>query len=92
MVERATRAAGRSGSVATPPAGPVDSPAGCLHCGRPIPKPRPRQKACSSRCRWALWKRERHAAARAQASRDDELRAALTEIRELVQASLRRLT
>lgn len=40
--------------VATPAPNPVDSSAGCLHCGRPIPRPRPRQKACSSRCRWAL--------------------------------------
>ena len=48
-----------------------------------------KREACSDRCRAALSRRRR---VQAQASRDDELRATLTEIRALVQASLRRLT
>src|SRR5262249_41788565 len=28
----------------------------CLACGAEIPRPRPTQRACSPRCRWALWK------------------------------------
>jgi predicted nucleic acid-binding Zn ribbon protein len=41
--------------VATPARGLVDSPTCCLRCGYSIPKPRPWQKACSAKCRWALW-------------------------------------
>jgi predicted nucleic acid-binding Zn ribbon protein len=70
--------------VATPAPSPVDSSAGCLHCGRPIPRPRPRQKACSSGCRWSLWKAGRQRAARAQTERD-------RNIRELLEAALKRL-
>jgi predicted nucleic acid-binding Zn ribbon protein len=53
----------------------------CGHCGRTIPKPRPGQKACWSRCRWALWRTRR---TQAQARRD-------REIRELLEAALRAL-
>jgi hypothetical protein len=82
--------AARLHGVATPTPSPVDSPAGCLCCGR-IPKPRPRQKACSSRCRWALWKATRQAQARAQLVRDQETRAALKAIAGIVQVTLGRL-
>jgi hypothetical protein len=59
----------------------------CAVCGGP--RDDRKREACSDRCRAALSRQRR---AQAQVSRDDELRATLTEIRELVQASLRRLT
>lgn len=48
-----------------------------------------KRETCSDRCRPALSRRRR---AQAQASRDDGLRAILTEIGRLVQATVRRLT
>jgi hypothetical protein len=67
---------------------PVGSPqAVCVVCGGPR-DPRKRE-ACSDKCRAAVSRQRR---TQAQATRDDELRATLTEIRELVQASLRQLT
>ena len=74
----------RSGSVATPGPDRIDSPRPCARCGAEIPKPRKGQKACSSRCRWALWKAGRTRIAQAQADRD-------REIRELLEAALKRL-
>jgi predicted nucleic acid-binding Zn ribbon protein len=50
----------------------------CAVCGGHRDRKR---EACSDRCRAALSRRRR---VQAQASRDDELRATLTEIRELV--------
>ena len=44
--------------VATPASDTKRDSARCGRCGRPIERPRPRQKACSSRCRFALWKAE----------------------------------
>jgi len=70
--------------VATPVPGPLDSSGRCQRCGRPIPKPRPRQKACSSRCRWALWKAGQARSAQALVQRD-------REIQELLNVALRKL-
>jgi hypothetical protein len=56
----------------------------CEHCGGWIPKPRKAQRACSAGCRWALWKAGRQREADARAARD-------REVRELLQAALRRL-
>jgi hypothetical protein len=50
-----------------------------LERARPIPRPRPRQKTCSSRCRWALWKAGRQTAAQAHVERDRHLRDLLRE-------------
>ncbi len=70
--------------VATADLGRLHSPAVCGHCGREIPRPRVGQKACSSRCRWALRKAGRQETARRQRARDEEVRA-------LLEAALRKL-
>lgn len=63
-----------SGGVATPTSeGLLDSPACCLQCRRHIAQLRPGQKACSARCRWALWKASRDAAARVRDRKIGEL-------------------
>ena len=74
----------RPAGVANAIQGSVDSSGRCQRCGRGIPKPRPRQKACSSRCRWALWKAGQQRIAQVQAERD-------LEIRGLLEAALSRL-
>jgi hypothetical protein len=56
MSEPSTAPATRLQGVATPQPDQIDSPRPCARCGTEIPKPRKGQKACSSRCRWALWK------------------------------------
>jgi predicted nucleic acid-binding Zn ribbon protein len=72
-----------SHGVATPVSGAlVDSPA-CLHCGKAIPRPRNGQRACSGRCRWALWKAGRESAAQA---RDRKIREYLLTAEESLQA------
>ena len=71
----------RLSGVATPLPGPVDSRTCCLRCGRPIPKPRRGQKACSAACRWQLWAAARRAQQEAQAANDEADRAALLLIR-----------
>lgn len=77
---------GRPHGVATQGPDRLDSPRLCLHCGVQIPKPRQGQKACSSRCRWALWKAGRETQAAARLARDQEicelLEAALGKLKE----------
>jgi hypothetical protein len=66
--------------VATPdPDLPVDSRP-CAKCGRPIPRPRKKQKACSPACRWALWKAGRQGQEQARRERDHRLVALAKEI------------
>lgn len=74
----------RSSSVATLAPAQLDSPRPCARCGAEIPKPRTGQKACSSRCRWALWKAGQTRDVQAQAERD-------REIRELLETALQKL-
>jgi hypothetical protein len=81
LPEPTTAPPARLQGVATPPPEALLDSRRCGHCGCTIPKPRPGQKACSSRCRWALWKTKR---TQAQAGRD-------REIRELLEAALRKL-
>jgi predicted nucleic acid-binding Zn ribbon protein len=46
--------------VTTPdPGALVVSGSRCLYCRQEIPRPRPGQKACSGRCRLALWRAQR---------------------------------
>jgi predicted nucleic acid-binding Zn ribbon protein len=84
MPEPSTSPPARPQGVATPQPDRIDSPRPCARCGAEIPKPRKGQKACSSRCRWALWKAGRTRTAEVQAERD-------REIRELLEAALRAL-
>jgi hypothetical protein len=73
-----------SRGVATPPiAGLVDS-SRCLQCRRPLPRPRKGQKACSAKCRWALWQAQRQAGRLARAP---DLLAALDQAEALHQRS-----
>lgn len=68
--------------VATPTPARLHSSVACGHCRREIPNPRPGQKACSSRCRWALWKAGRQTEAQRQVEgrreRDERVRELLT--------------
>jgi len=64
MSSRETKAQRSPHGVATPPSGLLDSGPCCLQCGQAIPSPRNGQRACSARCRWALWKAGQQAAAR----------------------------
>jgi predicted nucleic acid-binding Zn ribbon protein len=91
MSEPSTAPPARPSSVATPASDRIDSPRPCARCGAEIPKPRKGQKACSSRCRWALWKMGRRALAETQAARDQETRAVLEAIAGLAQVTLGRL-
>ena len=95
MKARTPAPPGRLRGVATPSPRPVDSLACCLHCGRPIPRPRPGQKACSDRCRWALWKAARQTAAQARDRKILEyvltIEDALQEIRALLGAAVNKL-
>jgi len=77
--------------VATPAAGRVDSRTGCQRCGRPIPQPRPGQKACSPRCRWALWKALQRAQGERYAAREAETLAVLDGIERLARILRQRL-
>ena len=80
------------GSVATENPG-MDTGNGlsCLKCGRPFPRYRKGRRACSSRCRWALWKAAQTAKAQARQDRDEARRIRDTEIREHLTAALRAL-
>lgn len=81
MQTPSTAPSARLQGVATPGPDRIDSPRPCARCGTAIPKPRPRQKACSSRCRFALWKAGKTRVAQAEAERD-------RAIRELLEAAL----
>ena len=84
MPDPATSPPDRLHSVATPGPNQIDSPRPCARCGAEIPRPRKGQKACSSRCRWALWKASQARTAQAQVERD-------REIRGLLEGALRKL-
>jgi hypothetical protein len=76
---------GRLEGVATPaPALPVDSRP-CAHCRRPISRPPAKQKACSPRCRWALWKTARQGQEQARQAVDRRLAELLREALSLLE-------
>lgn len=74
--------------VATPPRSLLDSGPCCLQCGQAIPRPRKGQRACSAKCRWALWKAGRQTAAQ---TRDRKLREELVMAEEHLEAAKRLL-
>jgi predicted nucleic acid-binding Zn ribbon protein len=78
-----TTSHGSPHGVATPSSSLLDSGPRCLQCGKVIPRPRPGQKACSAKCRWALWT----AARRAEQDAD---RAALLLMRSMLDDLLAR--
>ena len=49
----------------------------CRAGGAAIPRPPPGQRACSSRCRWRLWRARQTESRRLTTSRDAEIRALL---------------
>jgi predicted nucleic acid-binding Zn ribbon protein len=79
MPAPSTTPPGRHQGVATPGPDRIDSLRPCVRCGAEIPKPRPGQKACSSRCSWALWKAGRQRVAQVHLERDRQLRDLLRE-------------
>jgi hypothetical protein len=71
------------GVATADPPHPVDCRS-CERCGRPIADPRPKQRFCGSRCRWAAWKAGQLAAT-------DRLRARDARVAGLLREALRAL-
>lgn len=88
MSSAGNRPGGHPASVATPAYGGLLDSGACLQCRKPIPRPRAGQKACSPRCRWALWKAGQQTAAQ---TRDRKIRDHLLTAEESLKAAKRLL-
>ena len=60
----------------------------CVHCGKPIPRPRPGQRFCSATCRGAMWRAQHRGQAAAERVRKEEIRALLEAALEKLQEGM----